>query len=555
MPTKAQPLLDQPSTIERRFYPRIAASTPAYIAMVDARQCMLLNVSENGLLLSTPATLPCNFVARIALPLVGLAKAVQVNVRVVWASESGKLAGIQLLDLTDEGRQQIRKWAMIASAPPNQWEVQQEPKQTRPIDRPFPPPAEQPKAGSAVLSKPPVRVSPPIALSAYPLPSGARNESTSLFDRIAKWAVPLGTICLVGIFFFQLGAMEHSFAHSSEIPPPDGTLPPANESPLKAQPPNSSQRISLESSSADTDKHKGESAAAIAPQDSQPVESKNNHESMLDSPISTSLAPPRSEPYRNANRSPRTPDTPTEASKENRGNAVSVVAPREGSPTSDTTAAASSSVPELPAPAAPPSPVVKESAAEHATRLNDVAPNVPTTLSRANVPPPHRTPKSFTAVSQPVIQMDPPARQVVDIHLPNGYRSRIFDLPGERVLESPSTTVRIERSVRLPPTHPRWPFHHDTRIVVGGLIARVDPAVASVRSGATEDVRVQAMVAQDGHVELVRPISGAANLLPAVVKAVQEWRYQPTLIDGKPVETQADVFVQFHPPSARTSRP
>jgi hypothetical protein len=38
-----------------------------------------------------------------------------------------------------------------------------------------------------------------------------------------------------------------------------------------------------------------------------------------------------------------------------------------------------------------------------------------------------------------------------------------------------------------------------------------------------------------------------------VLAAVQGWRYQPTLIDGKPVETQADVLVQLHASPPRSA--
>ena len=98
----------QPTAIERRFYPRIVPLAPIYISMRDADQCLVLNASENGLLLSTPTELPRNFVARIALPLNGLPKPVLVNVRVLWTSETRRLAGIQILDVSDQDRQQIR---------------------------------------------------------------------------------------------------------------------------------------------------------------------------------------------------------------------------------------------------------------------------------------------------------------------------------------------------------------------------------------------------------------------------------------------------------------
>ena len=117
MSTTAQQLPAIPTTIERRFYSRIIPQAPIYVAIDGNNEGLLINVSENGLLLSTPAELRCNFVARISIPLNGLPKPVQVNVRVVWASEAGKLAGIQLLDLSEHDREQIRKWGARESTP------------------------------------------------------------------------------------------------------------------------------------------------------------------------------------------------------------------------------------------------------------------------------------------------------------------------------------------------------------------------------------------------------------------------------------------------------
>jgi hypothetical protein len=151
--------------------------------------------------------------------------------------------------------------------------------------------------------------------------------------------------------------------------------------------------------------------------------------------------------------------------------------------------------------------------------------------------------------------MDPPARQVLEIRLASGYRPAFFNVPNVTVVESSCATMRIQRSVRLPSGNSHWPFHRNAKIVVGGLISRIDPQSAQIRTGAREYVRVHATVAQDGQVTSVWPVSGPVNLIPGVVKAVQGWRYQPTLIDGKPVETQADVLIQFHTSPSHSALP
>ena len=157
-------------------------------------------------------------------------------------------------------------------------------------------------------------------------------------------------------------------------------------------------------------------------------------------------------------------------------------------------------------------------------------------------------------MNSPVIQMDTPARQVMEIHLQRTSHASYFDLPGERVLESRSATMHIQRSVRLPAMHSVWPFNTNKKVVIGGLMSRVDPQLAQAQVSSADFIRVTAIVNENGRVESVKPIRGRANLIPTVLKAVQEWRYQPTLVDGKPVETKCDVLIQFHGPPRYTAR-
>jgi hypothetical protein len=52
MSTSAEQIGALNEPVERRFYPRIALSAPIYIASGEKNQGVLLNVSENGLLVS-----------------------------------------------------------------------------------------------------------------------------------------------------------------------------------------------------------------------------------------------------------------------------------------------------------------------------------------------------------------------------------------------------------------------------------------------------------------------------------------------------------------------
>ena len=577
---QAQPLSALPTAIERRFYPRIVPLAPICISINDANPCLVINVSENGLLLSTRTGLPRNSVARIALPLDGLPKPVVVNIRVLWTSEIRRLAGIQILDVTDHDRQQIRKWGSYVSSTSLHREVQHDP-QRKPdqhrIVEPFPKTngktkAESPSTPKLPLNNSAVAPSP----STLPSPSGIRGQSPSAITPITRWIMFLVALCVVGAFIFRSGAMEHSFARSVTTSRANAIVPPPTQdahSDLRS----SDSTEGIGNRDADSPSHSTSAAnlknalpTATGLQNSQPAEAQRDREQKLNLPLNTT---------QNARKAPRAtssfPATRTVerslSSNQSRTNSESEasstkditlgVAPPAGTsvaPNSTSVAAGSSSSAPAKAaipPAISPSPAMTAPSA-NSTHSNDVAPSVPGPLaSRSNVAPvSSANPRNSAApVAQPVIQMDPPARQILEVHLPSGYRAPFFNVPNESVLESSSATIRIQRSVRLPSGNSHWPFHRKTKIVVGGLISRVDPQVTQLPTGSREDVRVHAIVAEDGQVKSVRPIYGPANLFPTVLAAVQGWRYQPTLIDGKPVETQADVLVQLHASPPRSA--
>jgi TonB family protein len=58
-------------------------------------------------------------------------------------------------------------------------------------------------------------------------------------------------------------------------------------------------------------------------------------------------------------------------------------------------------------------------------------------------------------------------------------------------------------------------------------------------------VLMQALIAADGVVEDLRVLSGPTILVSAAREAVRQWRFKPYLQNGKPVETQARVTVNF----------
>jgi hypothetical protein len=58
-------------------------------------------------------------------------------------------------------------------------------------------------------------------------------------------------------------------------------------------------------------------------------------------------------------------------------------------------------------------------------------------------------------------------------------------------------------------------------------------------------VRVVALVGPEGRVELVQPVTGPADLVPAAVESVRQWIFRPTLRNGRPEQGTAVVDVPF----------
>ncbi|HUJ31166.1 MAG TPA: TonB family protein [Candidatus Acidoferrum sp.] len=95
------------------------------------------------------------------------------------------------------------------------------------------------------------------------------------------------------------------------------------------------------------------------------------------------------------------------------------------------------------------------------------------------------------------------------------------------------------------------------RLQVGRVDRRVNPkyppdALAQHLEGT---VQLRVTIAATGVVEDVTVLSGPPLLVSSATSAIRQWRYQPTLLDGRPIEIEEDVACVFWlPPSEPTPR-
>jgi outer membrane biosynthesis protein TonB len=77
-------------------------------------------------------------------------------------------------------------------------------------------------------------------------------------------------------------------------------------------------------------------------------------------------------------------------------------------------------------------------------------------------------------------------------------------------------------------------------VTLGDVVNRIDPAVVQA-SGASGSLTVMASIDKDGYVTDLKPLNGNFALLPSVSRTVRNWHYQPTYVDNKRAETQAQI--------------
>ncbi len=110
----------------------------------------------------------------------------------------------------------------------------------------------------------------------------------------------------------------------------------------------------------------------------------------------------------------------------------------------------------------------------------------------------------------------------------------------------PSTPRGIAEQLKPQPKPP-------DRVRVGGvvrppvLLRDVKPVYPPLARAAriSGPVRLDAIIGRDGRIQSLRVLGGHPMLSAAALEAVREWVYQPTLLNGEPVEVILQIDVNF----------
>ena len=125
--------------------------------------------------------------------------------------------------------------------------------------------------------------------------------------------------------------------------------------------------------------------------------------------------------------------------------------------------------------------------------------------------------------------------------------SFLLRLPVESVAGGRSVSVEMQRFVMVP-AESRWHRHGPiAKLTVGELLTQISAHQGETLNNARpgDVVTVRAFVDKNGSVEDLKPVSGRFALMPRVMHDVREWQFDQTLIDGKPVESEINVTVEF----------
>jgi len=85
------------------------------------------------------------------------------------------------------------------------------------------------------------------------------------------------------------------------------------------------------------------------------------------------------------------------------------------------------------------------------------------------------------------------------------------------------------------------------QVMVAKLISKIQPEYPKKAKNKRVEglVRIQAVIGPDGYVQEMKVISGDPLLVKAATDAVQRWVYEPTLLNGEPIEVVTEVDINF----------
>ena len=523
-------------TPELRQHTRRKLAGMAYVELTQENGGILLNLSEGGFAIQSALVLSSREFSELRFQLPNMRGWLTAIGRVVWMSESKKEAGIEFLDLHEHARAQVRAWVSndgLDESAPAEAGVHTYPSEVNGDARLSEPPMNGGKtawetgraAAPRSAAEGTVRNAGSARRTAAPPAQDDRNfrfNDYSMFAADANgdvtWAEPARPkrswgsyflfMILLAALFFALGAMIGRDNLSSWVSSVEGWNPLEGQAPSNAKPP-------VPPEEAESRTRPGADTTASGAQSSggeQPSGDSSQTSTGGENVAATPSAPvERKAPEVAANEQAAAKEQPSSTSKG---------------------AAVQSGPPE----AAPPVKVEGSSGSQHVSTPRGRSANStkPVTTGHGNT----------TYPDADVTEAGDYGRSILVNAPAPGSPPFFVNLPGEPVSASSSVAISARRSIQVPP---RADGYGSEKMTVGKLLAHSDPFYPlEARNQRIEGiVELHAVVGRSGQVLSVTPVSGPQVLVTAGVTALREWRYEPTFINGDPVETHVDVTMVF----------
>jgi TonB family protein len=152
-----------------------------------------------------------------------------------------------------------------------------------------------------------------------------------------------------------------------------------------------------------------------------------------------------------------------------------------------------------------------------------------------------------------------PSSSATDLSEPNAVENSALRSAPPGSASEPPPTVEVTASTipdelaglsSAPAALPAFGASVSTGVIEGNLIHRVEPTYpqqARIQKlvGA---VVLDATVAEDGSVREVKVVNGSPLLAAAATAAVQQWRYRPSQLNGKPIAVEKQITIVFKLP-------
>ncbi len=146
-------------------------------------------------------------------------------------------------------------------------------------------------------------------------------------------------------------------------------------------------------------------------------------------------------------------------------------------------------------------------------------------------------PPVVTVLSQNSRDLEPPnvEERLGDGGLPSGV-SGGSDIGPAGPVAPPRNSARNSAPVKV-----------SEGVMEARLIHRVEPIYPRIAqdSHLTGIVRLRASIGPDGNICQLEVVSGNSIFVPSAVTAIRQWRYEPTRLNGLPVEVETDITVEF----------